>query len=127
MDSKPKEWPLARALETYSWLEQNLPAAVEWFTLWRLDDASKRHAVRMAKDLPPHRRHHLIRARADVERESALGLLAELILAEERLARSLKHQMQPGLDEHVQHQRARIAELVAELQIDAAPTTEPKS
>lgn len=129
MEKKPKEhWGLRRMLETSDWLEKNVPSAVAWFVLWRADDIAKRHAVEMAQDLPPHRRHHLIHSRVDAERESSLGLLAELIVAEERLDLAVRHLRQtPGLAEYVQDQRSRISELVAELQIDAAPaTTEPR-
>lgn len=126
--SNENKWDPEYIFETLDWLERHVPTAAEWFVLWRSDDTSKRIADKLAKDLPPHRRHHLIHARVDAERESALGLLAELILAEQRLDLAKRHLIGiPGVVAAVQAQRARIAELVAELQIDAAPTVEPES
>lgn len=125
--SKENKWDAERTFETLDWLERHVPTAADWFALWRSDETSKRMAEEMAKDLPPHRRHHLIHARSDAERESALGLLAELISAEQRLDLAIRHLFGiPGVVAAVQAQRARIAGLVAELQIDAAPTVETK-
>lgn len=128
METQPnKAWPLVRALETYSWLEQNLPAAVEWFTLWRIDDASKRQAVRMSQDLPPHRRHHLIQARSDVERESALGLLAELLAARAHAELSLEaSDVHPEIVARIAAKRTRLDDLIDALQVDSEDGLRPE-
>lgn len=128
METKPKEaWGLVRTLETQDWLERNVPSAADWFLLWRVDDMAKHHAVRMAQSLPQHRRHHLIHAHVDIERQSSLGLIGELMAAESRAKLALEALgVSPEIVERIELKRARISELVAELQIDPTVATETK-
>lgn len=128
-DKRKGSWGLVKTIETQEWLERNVPSAVDWFLLWRIDDIAKRHAIKLAQGLPEHRRHYLIHSHIDIERQSSLGLLAELISADSRIALALEALgVSPEIVDRIEIKRTRIAELVAELQVDSVPAaTEPRS
>lgn len=121
--------------ETSAFILEHVPAAEPWWHLWRADVEAMFFAREVAKMLPDEkgepnaRADRLLLEHADAERTAALGYLSELIAAEVNAARDISARVvPPETVERLQARRARLAELIAEVQraTEPKPTTEPK-
>lgn len=128
MDEKQNEsWTLVRVLETHDWLTKNAPMAVDWFLLWGATATAKKHAIRMAQYLPQHRSHHMIQSHVDVERQSCLGLIAELLAVRTHADIALEaNDVRPEIVARIMAKRARLDDLIEALQVDSADGLRPE-
>lgn len=115
---------LVAAARAEEWLLRHLPSAERWWRLWLADREALRIAIDIADALPGSRGVSLLADHEAAERASSLGYLSELLTAERHAMDALDaHDVRPDTARRLQARRARIAELILEVQ----RATEPKS
>lgn len=114
---------LVAEVNAEEWLLRHLPSAERWWRLWLADREALRIATDIADALPGSRGVTLLSEHEAAERASSLGYLSELMTAERHATLALEaHDVRPDTARRLHARRARIAELIAEIQ----RATEPK-
>lgn len=115
---------LVAAARAEEWLLRHLPSAERWWRLWLADREALRIAIDIADALPGSRGVSLLADHEAAERASSLGYLSELLTAERHAMDALEaRDVRPDTAKRLQARRARIAELIIEVQL----ATETKS
>lgn len=115
--------PASAPVDTLAWLHDHMPSAERWWKLWLADREALRLAQEVADNIPEERGDLLLLEHEEAERSSSLGCISELFIADQRAELALEaHDVRPSMMAEIRAKRARIAELVAEVQ----RATEPK-
>lgn len=103
--------------DTPSWLHDHLPSAERWWRLWLADLEALRLAREACVTLPASRGDRLLAEHEAAERTASLYYLSELMAAEIHATSALAaHDVRPSVAERVRARRARISELISEVQ-----------